>query len=298
MLVTVERPGRPSFRVVVNNHSKKRRFPMKQLPARVIAMTSGKGGVGKTNLAVNLGMALTQAGKRVLILDADLGLANVNILLGFETHTTLAEVLDGKASLDDVIVQSEHGFDIIPAASGIPEIVRLSDEARVFLMEAIEGLANRYDYLLVDTGAGIGDNVMYFNVAAEEIIVVVDDEPTSLTDAYALIKVMSSHHGRKEFSIIANRTDIGKDGRGVYAQLAAACDKFLHTRLRFIGSVRFDSSVPESVRSQEPVLARFPSSKASVDIVKIADKLMASESERNVGGGMQFFFRSLLSNGE
>ncbi|MCB0344660.1 MAG: MinD/ParA family protein [Bdellovibrionales bacterium] len=265
-------------------------------PARVIAVTSGKGGVGKTHTSVNLGLALTQQGKRVLLLDADLGLANINIMLGFEPAATLREVLTKEASIEDVIVSHDLGFDIIPSGSGFPELSNLSEEERALLVEALDELGSNYDYMIVDTGAGIGSNVMYFCTAAEEIFVVVDCEPTSRTDAYALIKVLTNNHGVKNFSIIANRTPRGGDGKTTYGQLAAACDRFLNVSLKYLGSISDDSAVSEAVVAQRPFLELYPSTRASLDITKIAKKVLESEGRRNPSGGMQFFFKALLEN--
>lgn len=269
-------------------------YLMANQPARVIAITSGKGGVGKTHTTVNLGLALSRLGKRVLLLDADLGLANINVMLGFQPQATLKDVVAGKAKLAEVIVSHPLGFDVIPAASGIPELTNLSPEERLALTAAVEGLGVDYDYLLVDTAAGIGDNVMYFNVAAEEILVVVDQEPTSLTDAYALIKVLSSKYGVKQFNVLANRTPVGVDGRTTYAQLAATTDRFLHVSLKYIGAVTDDQAVRDAVRAQKPFIELYPSAKASLDIARVAKRLVESEGERTPRGGMQFFFKALL----
>ncbi len=263
-------------------------------PARVIAVTSGKGGVGKTTTTVNLGMALAKEGKRVLLLDADLGLANLNIMLGFQPRKTLRDVINSQASLDEVIVQSDSGLDVIPASSGFPDMTNLSEAERLALVNAFEGFAYRYDYMLVDTAAGIGDNVLYFNAAAEEIIVIVDSEPTTLTDAYALIKVMSKDYGIHDFQVLSNRVPKGGDGRTAYSQLAATTSKFLNVRLKYLGSIEADELVSSAIRAQKPFFAIYPSSKASLDYSKVAKKLMSDTSSRQPSGSLQFFFKALL----
>ena len=263
-------------------------------PAKVMSITSGKGGVGKTHTTVNVGLALAKLGKRVMVLDADLGLANINILLGFKPKATLQQVISGKCSLKDVLVSHAAGFDIIPAASGIPELTNLSEEERMFLMSVFEEMADCYDYLLIDTAAGIGDNVLHFNMCAEEILVIIDHEPTSITDAYALIKVLATRAGIKEFNIIVNRTPAGSDGRETYAQLASTTDRFLHVKLHFIGAVAEDEAIVQSVLRQKPCLELFPSSKASRDFTRIAKKIEANEGLRTPKGGIQFFFRAML----
>jgi len=265
-------------------------------PAKVIAITSGKGGVGKTHVTVNLGLALARLGKRVLLLDGDLGLANINILLGFRPKKTLQEVVEGRATLKEVIVSDPLGIDVLPAASGIPEMTALSEETRINLVTAFDEYANAYDYVLVDTAAGIGDNVLYFNEAAEEILVVIGPEPTSITDAYALIKVLSSRSGRKEFDVVVNRAQKGTDGKATFAQLATATDRFLDVSLKFLGSIADDDSVPSAVREQRPFIDKFPSAKASMDIHKLAKRIANNEGSRVPKGGLQFFFRALLQS--
>ena len=267
---------------------------MSKGPARVISVTSGKGGVGKTHTSVNLGLALVKLGKRVLLLDADLGLANINVLLGFKPAATLQDVLSGKSSIADILVNYQPGLDIIPASSGIPELTHLSEAERLTLVAAVDELGSDYDYMIVDTAAGIGDNVLYFNVAAEDILIVVTPEPTSITDAYAVIKVLNANHGIKNFNILVNQAAQGTDGKATYAQLAAATDRFLSVSLKFLGSIASDESVPAAVRQQKPYLQLFPSSKASLDISKLARKLVAEESTRVAKGGLQFFFKALL----
>lgn len=268
---------------------------MAQTLTKVISITSGKGGVGKTHTSVNLGLALVRKGKKVLLLDADLGLANINILLGFRPAATLQQVFEGKAKLSDIIVSHKLGFDIIPAASGVTEMIRLSKEKRLALISAVEELGTDYDYMLIDTAAGIGDSVIHFNVSAEEVLVVVDKEPTSVTDAYALIKVLAKEHGVKNFNIIANRTPLGTDGRATYANLAKATDRFLNVGLNYLGSIADDSCVSEAVIEQTPYLKRFPNSRASRDVTRLAEAIISLPRKENVNGGLQFFFQDLLT---
>lgn len=261
-------------------------------PARVIAITSGKGGVGKTHTTINLGLALTKMGKRVLLLDADLGLANINVLLGFHTATNVADVLGGKADLEQIIYHHPSGLDIIPASSGISELTDLRDDERLHLLSAVDDLAYAYDYLFIDTAAGIGDNVLYFNNAAEQVIVLIDEEPTSITDAYAVIKVLSTRCGVKRFQVLVNRAD--GDGRSAFGQLASASGKFLDVSMTYLGAVQEDSAVIDATRAQRPFYELYPSSRASLDIARVAKKLTGDETPRNARGGMQFFFRALV----
>ena len=272
---------------------------MKGPPTRVISITSGKGGVGKTHTTVNLGVALVREGKKVLLLDADLGLANIDVMLGFRPKATLQQVFRGEATLDEIVISHESGFDIIPASSGVPEMTLLSAGERFALMNGVEQLGAQYDYMIIDTAAGIGSNVMHFNAAAEDVLVVVDQEPTSITDAYALIKVLATHHGRKEFHVLVNRTPFGGDGRRTYGKLAAATGKFLNVRLNYLGGVTEDTAVTEAVMKQRPFLELFPSARSSLDISRIARKIIDSQATRKQPqGGMQLFFQELLECGD
>ena len=263
-------------------------------PAKVIAITSGKGGVGKTNTSVNLGLALHKQGRKVLLLDADLGLANVNIILGFEPGETIQAVIEGKATIDDVIVKHDLGIDIIPASSGIQKMTNLSEVERAALMQAMDSLSKKYDYILIDTAAGIGDNVLYFTVGSEEIFLVIDQEPTSITDAYAVIKVLSTDYGVKDFSVIANRTPRGKNGKDAYAKLSAVTGKFLNVHLKYLGSISEDELLNASVLQRKPCIELFPSTKASIDYITLAKKVLENEGKRNHRGGLQFFFDELV----
>ena len=199
---------------------------------RVMSFTSGKGGVGKTNTVVNTAIALAQRGNKVLILDADLGLANVDVLLDLRPEYTIHDVLTGSRHIEEIMLDGPQGISLIPAASGIEDIGHLSTANKLILMEAIENVAYDFDYLLIDTQAGIGNDVMYFNSASSEIVGVINGEPTSLTDAYALIKVMASNYSERSFSILANNVPNEREGNRAFSRLADAVDRFLHIRLR------------------------------------------------------------------
>ncbi|MDZ4785058.1 MAG: MinD/ParA family protein [bacterium] len=261
---------------------------------RVISLTSGKGGVGKTNMTVNLAVALSGLGNSVLILDGDLGLANVDILLGLTPKYTLNDVLNNQKNIEDVLVDGPKGVSIIPAASGIEAISNLKSEEKLHLMDELESVALDYDYLLIDTQAGISSDVMYFNSAASEIIVVINNEPTSLTDAYALIKVLAKNYGEKSFNIISNDVRDAAEGTQAFNRLQQVVDRFLKVRLSYLGFVPTDSMVNEAVRQQRALLEVYPSSKAGLAISNIARKIDDEYQNQKVKGGMQFFFRKLL----
>jgi flagellar biosynthesis protein FlhG len=268
---------------------------------RVISVTSGKGGVGKTHTVTNLGIALASSGYSVLVLDADLGLANVDVLLNLKPKGTLNDVLKGSMKLDDILLEGPGSISIIPAASGVEELHELRSDEKVLLIEEIERIAYRYDFLLIDTPAGIGSDVMYFNSAAAEVMCVINGEPTSLTDTYALIKVLSSTYGEKNFSIVVNNVADEGEASAAFTKLTRAVERFLKVRVRYLGWIPADGTVRECVMQQRAISAEFPSSKASLAIAAVARKVADQKPEVTVKGGMQFFFRQLLemsSHGE
>ncbi len=269
-------------------------MPYRKNTTRVISFTSGKGGVGKTNLTVNMAVALAQAGNSVLILDADLGLANIDILLGIKPTFTLNDVLRGKRSLEEIIVDGPQGVSVIPAASGIETLSLLEDKDKIRLMEELENLSLDFDYLLIDTRAGITPDVMYFNTASSEIVVVINNEPTSLTDAYALIKVLATTYGEKAFNVISNDVLDSKDGERAFARLASVVDRFLQVKLTYLGHVPSDAHVSEAIKQQRALMELYPSSRAGLAIATTAKRLDEDFQEQKVKGGMQFFFRKLL----
>lgn len=261
---------------------------------RVMSFTSGKGGVGKTSMVVNLGCALSDLGKRVLILDADLGLANVDVLLGIAPKSTLNDVVAGRRHLREVIVEGPGGLTIIPAASGVETICRLDAEAREIIMTQVEELAAGYDYLLIDTSAGISSEVMYFNSASSEVVCVINPEPTSLTDAYALIKVLNQNYGEKEIRVIANNVSSEAEGQKIFSRLEKAVARFLHIDLVYMGHVPSDPLIRESIQEQRPLVKIFPSSQAGLALSRIAGEIDAEFPNFRVKGGMQFFFKQIL----
>lgn len=261
---------------------------------RVISVTSGKGGVGKSTTVVNLAIALAEVGKRVLVLDADLGLANIHVLLGIRPEFTLADVFSGEKQLREILVAGPAGVQIIPAASGVQEILCLSADRQIMLMEAIESIANQFDYLLIDTQAGISEEVMYFNSASSEILCVVNSEPTSLTDAYALIKVLSRRYGEREISVLVNNVFDVRSAQKTFERLSAATERFLHVDLHYKGFIPTDSSVSEAVQEQKAVLQLYPSSAAARAFTKLAETLDRDFFGHRIKGGMQFFFKQLL----
>lgn len=272
-----------------------RQVVAKNLPiTRVVSFTSGKGGVGKTTSVLNTALALANRGRSVLVLDADLGLANLDVMLGARPSATLFDVIEGRKNIQDIIVDGPLGISLIPASSGIERMCQLSVDDRARVMEAVEDIALNYDYLLIDTQAGIGPDVIHFNVASNEMVLVINPEPTSMTDAYALVKLLCQRYQEKRFNVLVNEVQDSREAETVFRRFAAAVDRFLHVSVKYVGYVPTDRSVSESVRAQRPLVVEFPSSPASRAFAALAEKIDGDFVEMRVKGGIQFFFRQLL----
>ena len=263
-------------------------------PVRVIAVTSGKGGVGKTNVSVNLSAALAAAGERVLLMDADLGLANVDVLLGLSPEFDLQHVINGEKTLDDVVIPGPAGFQLIPASSGVEHMAELTTLQQASLITAFSELKTPIDTLIVDTAAGISGSVVSFAKACQEVIVVVCDEPTSLTDAYALIKVMSTRHGVSRFQMLANMVKDENQGLLLYDKLLNTCDRFLNIGLGYLGAMPFDDQLRAAVKAQQPVVSAYPRSRAAKAMGRIAEKVKAWPAPEHGTGQLQFFVERLF----
>ncbi|MEN6626539.1 MAG: MinD/ParA family protein [Candidatus Sumerlaeia bacterium] len=245
----------------------------------VITITSGKGGVGKTNLTANLGWHLRQLRRRVLILDADLGLANIDVLLGLTPEFNLGHVIRGEKSMSEVLMRGPGGLRILPADSGVSELTELNDGQRLRLLGEMESLQEEFDYILIDTGAGISANVMYFNLAAQTMVVVVTPEPTSLTDAYALIKILSGRYRQRHFTILANDVRDEAEGADVFGNLTRVTDRFLNVSLDYLGCVPHAPQLRKAVQMQRLLSEVEPGAPASAAIRKLARKIGAMEND-------------------
>lgn len=262
---------------------------------RIMAVSSGKGGVGKTNSVVNLAVAFSRMGKRCLVLDADLGLGNIDVLLGLAPRYNVSDLLRGERTMEEVVVRGPSGVMILPAASGVYELTDLKAEERLALSSHLEKFSSEIDMLIIDTGAGISTNVLYFNVAAQDIVVVVSPEPTSITDAYALMKVLHKRHGERRFKLLVNTARTRKEGIEVFRKISLAAERFLNLSVEYVGCVLRDDDVVRAVREQKAVLELYPDSKASACFMDIAREISATPPSKEIKGGVQFFWRHILS---
>jgi flagellar biosynthesis protein FlhG len=281
--------------MVKKNVSVPAEAPSAGRPVRVVSISSGKGGVGKTNITANLALMMSRSGRRVLVLDADLGLANIDVVLGISPSYNISHLLTGEKGVDEVIFPGPWGIKILPASSGIEEMTRLSDGQKMRLVHEMEVLDGQFDVLLVDTGAGIGDNVLYFNMAADERIIVATNEPTSITDAYALIKVLHVDHDQDSFSLVVNQVGTPQEAMFVYRKLAQAAETFLGSvSLDYLGFIPADPRVVEAVRRQQAVVEAFPTSPASAALHSLAGKILGRPVRRSSEGNIRLFWRRLV----
>ncbi len=262
---------------------------------RVIAITGGKGGVGKSNVAINLAVALAKEGQRVLLLDADLGLANIDILLGLRPSLTLEHVFAGEADLKEIILEGPEGIGIIPASSGTQKLTQLSKQEHGGLIAAFSELTGQYDVLLIDTAAGISDGVVSFVRASQEVIVVVCDEPSSVTDAYALIKLLDRDFGVSHFRILVNQTRGKKEGKALFERLIHTTEQFLDVRLSYAGEIPYDDSLRRAVKTQRALLDMYPRSQASQNFEKLAKEVMNWPCPSGSSGNTEFFAEQLFA---
>ncbi|MBW2609908.1 MAG: MinD/ParA family protein [Deltaproteobacteria bacterium] len=264
---------------------------------RVISVTSGKGGVGKTNVVANLAHAFQKMQKRTLVLDADLGLANMDIMLGLNPRYTIDHVLKGEKTLDEIIIKAPGGFKLLPAASGIQELTDLDSSQRLFFLNELDSLHDLFDVILIDTGAGISSNVMYFNFAAMERVVVVTNEPTSLTDSYALIKVLSNKYQQKRFKVLVNSVRSAVEAERIFRTLSTVADKYLNSpSLDYIGWIPYDKKIPKAIRKQKTVLDIHPDTPASKSFMTLANRMLSSNKDEIFDGDIKFFWRRLIKS--
>lgn len=282
------------LRKLVNKQKKVRKV------SRVITVTSGKGGVGKSTLTVNLAIAMSRMGKRVIILDADFGLANVEVMLGIRPAYNLADLMFRGKELKDIITEGPEGIGFISGGSGIQELSRLTRDQVIYLVQKLYELDELADIILVDTGAGIADTVLEFVSASNEVLVVATPEPTSITDAYALLKTLNrkSDFDKENTSIkmVANRIKDAEEGEALHRKLGVVVDKFLGINVEYMGGIMNDANCQKAIMQQEPIMMSFPNSTTAVSVEKIAAGLLNVElQDADTKGIAQLFNRWMKS---
>ena len=263
-------------------------------PLRVIAVTSGKGGVGKTNVTANLAVLAARAGRRVLIIDADLGLTNVEIVFGLKPRYHMGDLLDGSLGIEDVLLEGPDGIRLLPGSSGVQSLTQLDTDRKRRFLAALDAVEDSFDVVLVDTGAGIGSNVLFFVGAAQEALLVVSPEPTSLVDAYTAVKVLSQEAGVRNFNVVVNSVIDELPARQVFHKLTAVTSRFLSANMRHLGYVPRDENVHRAVMLQRALVDAYPKSPASRALSVIADKLFNGSVPPLLEGGFKLMWTRLL----
>jgi len=260
---------------------------------RIITVTSGKGGVGKSNFVVNLGIALQKLGKKVMIFDADVGMGNDDVLMGFLPRYNVFDIIYNNKEIEDVVVTGPYGVKLLPGGSGITKVDELTDEERDNFLSKL-GKLNDLDYILMDTGAGINKSVLGFVAVCEELIVVTTPEPTSLTDAYSLLKAVNHFKIKSSAKVLVNRAMDNKEGNMTFIKFNNAVTNFLKMKLEHLGNITEDRKLVLAVRQQQPFIVSFPNCEASQDVMKIAEKLIGSKVESS-GLNVQGLFKKIFN---
>ncbi|MCK4620941.1 MAG: MinD/ParA family protein [Desulfuromonadales bacterium] len=264
---------------------------------RVLAITSGKGGVGKTAVVSNIAVTLAKQGKKVLIIDADLGLANIDVVLGLSPPYNLNHFFNGERTLEEVMAEGPYGLKILPAGSGVQQYTRLDGQLKMRLIESLDALEEQFDVVLIDTEAGISDNVTYFNVAAQDILVVTTPEPTAITDAYALMKLLSTQYHQKRFLLAVNSVREADEGLDVFEKLTMVSGRYLDIFLDYLGCIPFDKKMHDSVRQQQVMVDLYPDHRVAKAFVALAKNLIDTPMNTQTQGTLQFFWKQFLGVG-
>ena len=263
-------------------------------PVQVIAVTGGKGGVGKTTIAVNLAASIAARGKQVMLLDGDLGFANVDVFLGLTPRLTLADVLAGNCTLEEILLDAPQGFKVVPAASGIAQLAELDTLTHLGLVRAFGDITSKVDVMVIDTAPGIAGSVLQFSQAAQQVLVVLCDEPASLTDAYALIKILSRDHGVKQFRVVVNQVRGRGMGQALFQRFERVATRFLSVDLDYVGEIPEDAFLRRSIREQRPVVTAYPSAPASVALKTLAQRADNWPVADGPRGNVEFFVERLI----
>lgn len=267
---------------------------LQRRPTKVITVASGKGGVGKTNVVANLAVTLARTGQRVMVFDADLGLGNIDILLGLTPRYNISHVLSGEKTLSEVLVRGPQDILVLPAASGIASMAALDLNTQTRLIQAVSELDVPLDYLLVDCAAGIAGDVLTFSRAAQHLIVVLSNEPASVADAYALIKVLSKHYGLKRFHLLPNMVRDTREGQALFGKVAGVADRYLDVSLDLVGTIPLDAALRSAVRAQRAVVESAPQSPAAAGFVALAKRVQSWPLPGGPGGQIEFFMQQWL----
>ena len=265
-------------------------------PVQVIAVTGGKGGTGKTNVAVNLAHALACSGRRTMLLDADLGMANADVLLGLEPSRTLFDVINGQCALEDIIMSARDGLLVVPAASGISQLARLDSRGCASLIRAFSDLDRPLDTLVVDTATGISECVTSFCRAATEILVVVCNEPASIKDSVAQIEMLSADYGISRFRILANMVGGAREGKAVFRNILKKLADDHRQVLAYAGFIPRDNHLVQAISDHSPVVSAFPRSRAAMALRNLAQQVTSWPQPAQAGGHVEFFVERLIQN--
>ncbi len=266
--------------------------------ARVMSVTSGKGGVGKTVCVANMAQIMASQGHRVLVIDADLGLANIDLYFGLSPRFNLNHFFEGEKELEDILVPAAEGITVLPAGSGVQKYTHLDASQKLCLMDGLDVLHDRFDVVLIDTEAGISENVTYFNVAAQEIIVVTTAEPTAISDAYALMKLLSTEFYEKRFKLVVNSVSSENEALDVYQKLTLVSSRFIDISIDFLGSIPMDKHFTDSVRKQRTLVELYPKSKSTRAFAELVENMELKSEKQAPKGAQQFFWKRLLSFSE
>tara|TARA_B100000029_G_scaffold297281_1_gene290483 strand:- start:2399 stop:3292 length:894 start_codon:yes stop_codon:yes gene_type:complete len=258
---------------------------------QIIAITSGKGGVGKTNLSVNIALLMTKLKQKVLIIDADIHLGNVDVMFGISPEYTLADVVKGSRNLKDIIKSTPYGVDFLPATSGVMDLIDGEDNLIQSIAQAFSKFQNDYDLILIDTGAGVSKSTLSFVLGAEKIIVVVTSDPASISDAYAMIKIIKQFNADIPVMMVANRVRNDEMGESLFYKMNLIVNKFLNSSLIFGGSILDDTQVLASVHAQQPVVVRYPRSRAVINMQLICRRLLKLPIHEGVFENSNYFER-------